>query len=77
MTVHLLRVNEYGIAKWWLCSATDLIRGKSDWSKTKMLQLWQGSYGKITKLVSYEGKFSPATAAMTVSGIQHPTTEAQ
>lgn len=72
MIVHLLRVNENGIAKWWMASpdCDDVIKGKSDWSQAKMLMLWKRFNGAVTKIISYDHKFSMSEASATIVDIQ-------
>lgn len=56
--IHILRVNENGIKKWWFFTEDYVMCGKSDWSLAKMGGLWRSKYGEIWRTKTYDGLFT-------------------
>lgn len=76
--VYMIRVDEYGIRKWWMFSDQEgeMLLGKSDWSQSKMHAMWKSKYGDWNNLVKFVGVKSRHEARVLLADTQNPRKEA-
>lgn len=66
----ILRVTYGTVSAWIMFSESTTLRGKSDWSKEKILRAWKSCVGLITELVELKGKFSWGAMMEKIAEIQ-------